>query len=233
MSKVSISRRRPALCPSASARSPAHDVSSSAATASSPTSGSTGIPASGRQLRAPDSGGGGRAAGITARRSGRDEVGLVQHRQQRAGGRADGGAILGFHRVGQHIEVQISLGPARHCNPGTGQRTCDGGAADAAAARYGHPQRGGESLGDRGTTRLGHRHRKPLQLFDENRTPLSVRVSRRRVLLTLHCGRVPAVCGVAPRVCRSNGDICAARKRVTQHHPKATVGYQSAQRAAT
>jgi hypothetical protein len=53
----------------------------------------------------------------------------------------------------------------------------DGAAADAAASRHGHPQRGGEPLGDRGAARVGNLGRKPLQLVDENRTPLSAHVS--------------------------------------------------------
>ena len=58
------------------------------------------------------------------------------------------------------------------------QCVCDSAAAYAATSGYGHPQRRGQPIGDRGATRVGHLGGKSLQLVDENLLPLFDRVFR-------------------------------------------------------
>jgi hypothetical protein len=114
----------------------------------------------------------------------------------------------------------------------------DGAAAHAATSGYGHPQRRIEPIGDRSAARVRHLGGESLQLIDENLTPLSDLVFRRSV--PAKCRYYSSTALLSPsgdnatgRVCRSNGDIYAARMRATRYQSKATVGYQSGPREAT
>ncbi len=101
-----------------------------------------------------------------------DQIRLVQHRQHRPAGRPDRVAILGLDHLGQHVDVHVGMrwrGRQGEVLPGPRQCVRDGAAADAAASRNGHPQRGGDPVGDRGAARVANLDRKPLQLVDENR----------------------------------------------------------------
>ncbi len=117
---------------------------------------------------------------------GGDQISLGQDGQHRPGDGLDRGAVLGFDHFGDDVDVQFGVRCRRDGQRSRArQRVRDGAAADAGASRHGHPQRGGQPLGDRGAAPVANVGREPLQLIDENRMPLSAHV-RLLVLLTPH-----------------------------------------------
>ena len=189
--------------------------SSSAATASIPTSGSIGHSGAGRQLHAAGSRRAGRPVRMAAGFGGGDQIRLGQHRQHRPGGGPDRGAVLGFDHLGEDVNVQVSVrsgcqrdGPAQlparasacatvprptPARPDTATRS---GVASRSAIAAQRGSRTSAANRSSSSTKIG--------------LPLSAHARLQVLQRPILAEQLPII-RVAPPVCRSNGDICTAR----------------------